>query len=184
MLIQQLKKAEEYAKNSALAHEAAEAANDLAKAKDELQEAYIEYGGAQTDYDKASTAYAEALIESQEKDATARSDELAAVGLVNAGIHSGDLPKTVGGLTAGTFLSESGNQIIKVEHKDDNTTTITVAEKSNPDKHTSRTYSSADNYESTDYAVKTIYHQQEELLPLSSKNASAYRYRSKPQNRD
>ena len=149
-----MKAAEEYAENKAHEAEATEANAKLDEAKSELQDAYINYGSAQTDYDKASTAYAEALIESQEKDATARSDELAAVGLVNAGIHSGDLPKTVGGLTAGTFLSESGNQIIKVEHKDDNTTTITVAEKSNPDKHTSRTYSSSDNYESIEETAK------------------------------
>ena len=143
--------AEEYAKNSALAHAAEEAANDLAKAKRELQEAFIDYGSAQSEYDKASTARAEAKIASEEREKIARADSLAASGIVNAGIHSGNPPETVGGLTAGTFLSENGKDIITVEHKDDKTT---IRVESSDGSYTTRTYSSSDDFKTTEETVK------------------------------
>ena len=147
-----MKAAEEYAENNAQAHAAEEAANDLAKAYAEV------IATEETMNEARNTAYialvesTAALIKSEEKDVTARSNELAAIGLVNAGIHSGDLPETVGGLTAGTFLSLSGNQIITVEHNDDGTTTITIEDSDG--SHSSRTYSSSDNYESIEETAK------------------------------
>ena len=151
-----MKAAEEYAENNAQAHAAEEAANDLAKANAEV------IATEETMNEARDTAY-NALVEStaaqyisEEKEATARADELQAHGVATA---IGNTPgysesTTVGDLTAGTFLSPNGESVITVTHNEDGTTTITTDDSKG--SHTSVTYMDSDNAKSTyDTATST-----------------------------
>jgi chromosome segregation ATPase len=147
-----MKAAEEYAKNSALAHEAAEANNELSKAKGELQDAISAKDDAQRAWDDAMKSATDALAESKEKDKTARADTLHETGLDEAIKNTKDYDytkTTVGGLTAGTFLSSDGSVITEVTHNSNGTTTINVTDLSSPNNHTSKTYSDTDSAQST-----------------------------------
>lgn len=151
-----MKAAEEYAENNAQAHAAEEAANELAKANAEVI-------AAEETLNEAKDAAYNALVEStaaqyisEEKEATARADELQAHGVATA---IGNTPgysegTTVGDLTAGTFLSPNGESVITVTHNDDGTTTITTDDSKG--SHTSVTYMDSDNAKSTyDTATST-----------------------------